>query len=95
MFNVLETKTSREVRIQRDGGGNGENLGAVDHGARIVTDDSEDTHNKLEVTLKLDLIIYPNAMRFDPKRRLMIPLTNEALPLAGGPGVTGELTSLN
>ena len=63
LFDVAEGETSGEVRVERGGGGDGQDLGAVDEGAGVVADHGEHAHDELEVTLELDLIVCSNVIR--------------------------------
>lgn len=83
------------MRVERDGGRDGEDLRAVDESIRVVADNGEYAHDELEVTLELGLISY----KAENVVRLRLPdsilkgwvLTDESLPLAGGSRVTRKL----
>ena len=58
MLDVIDGHAGREMWVQGNSGGNWQDLGAVDHGRRIVAYDCEYAHNELEISLQFDLVIY-------------------------------------
>lgn len=79
------------MRVECDGGGRREDLGAVDEGAGVVADDGEHAHDELEVALELDLVVYGTGWQGSLRCQGEAVLTDEGLPLAGGSRVTGKL----
>lgn len=57
LLDVTESNPSGEVRLERSGLSNREDLRAVSQGAGVVAKDGKDAHDELEVALKLDLVI--------------------------------------
>lgn len=57
LFNIGETETGGDGRVEVDRGRRRQDIGAVDHVRGVVTESGENTDDELEVTLHLHLIV--------------------------------------
>ena len=57
LLDISQSQASRDMRVEIGSGGRGDDLRAVDESAGIVADDGEHTHDELEVTLELNLVV--------------------------------------